>query len=1605
MSSLKEFLRNLNLFSPSSDSNEQENDQQRRWNIIGTRIYIILIIFILFIVGLILLLLKQRVIVTIPNPTKEQFEGVPNNAKCSCSHISIPYRKFMSLKTSFHQVCSSDFVTNRWLNAIDSKTNTTYFGFRDFRRIGNAQFQALAAYCRLSESYTNQSVYAILQNALLSPQILSNASLQSYINATIEQFKLKTPNTFNIQLKLIIKMAVANKLIPALQTSSYYIDDMLEREMYAHNYRRTNGSTCYCNQNDCNQIESGIVNKFGKQNVNEAINSLAWSIPGMSTGCFPGFSLLWSTLECFYNQTCVDKLISYFPTSEEFNAMIMNNESLYLPTSTVQSIIDKLMIENWTMNIFYDEYYSECAPSSCTYLKIFRRDFGHVLKKLIGLLSSLTLILGLIIPLVIGFIMKRRDRTPKPRISFKNRLYQLKEIVQKKLIELNIFKHSSNTDRQTKFQRYATRLYIFLLIGSMIIITIYVFLQKSIQSKTISYPTESQFIQLEEKYSRSLSCPCSSISISYSSFTTIQPQYHQLCRSDLISEEWIHYMKKSLYGKNLINFDYRLVSTSYFQLLSLFCEQARETIVNALEIFLKTEFVSSQVLEQELFKNQINSATEDWKLTATNTFRRTIQLIQRIYHGNQLIGSLNTGLFYTDENLEVYGYPQTHYGCDCIVSPSCYSTVAIYRTIQYNVYSDDPYLVPNIFYGCDLILSLFESTLECFYNLSCMLEIDEHIGSPVSFNFSALNQNLSQPNEKIEKIINRLMIDKWLPNVNFSSYYKKCLPLSCTYQYDDRNNIFISITTIISIFGGLSLALKLLIMISLEFINKILTNNFFHLISFSFIKQIFICRTENQIIHRLHVILVIGILTTFYMFSAFTPRVIPIEINKPSLKIYEDLYKEYNDTLKCPCSQLSMKYESFLTLTPRFHEVCSSEFITDRWLSYLYKKKHNDNRYSAYDFYSSAVGQFKLLSSFCNLSKETVSESIFQLETTDFINNQLLSSYILNSRIEMFINEFQQTISQSFVNSISLIRETINSNMLMTLYLSNWKFDRVTFEWSTAVIYMFPLNYTGCSCSSSSKCVSSSHGMLIGCYPLETIFQTTLHCFYDQQCIDSTHNFKSINTSSLEASHFLLNQTIESVVNKLMLEELKSEINYTNYFDACSPALCIYSYVDKTNAIEGILALIGLYGGLVIICRLIAIIIVKKMCRPRSVNSDISETQPTQSTRSCVCIRSKLMWIIFTIVIIAIITIPTAIILTKKGNVVETNLTTAIMMTTGEGSTTLMLTTTKKPSTTTTTTVEPGSTTKAGSSCNSSWSTAGITLLSSSTKLSCTRLFIDSDDTLYGADKDRHYIWKVSKNAENATVVAGVHGSSGSDSIKLNYPEDVYVDRYGSIYALDTNNHRVQKFINGTTHAITIAGLTESPGCSLKQFNYPRGFAFDPTDTFMYIADRSCHRVVRFSTSSTSGTDRVLAAGTARPGNTSKALNGPWSIWYLSSINNDLLIVNHDGNSVIRWPVGGTSGTFVAGLPGSTCSNSTCFSGPTDVKIDADLNMYVVDEKNHRVQMFCKDSNVGVTVIGNDVPGNSPTQLNSPRGIAFDSAMNMYVCDTGNQRVQKFLKL
>ncbi|CAF1219170.1 unnamed protein product [Adineta ricciae] len=413
-------------------------------------------------------------------------------------------------------------------------------------------------------------------------------------------------------------------------------------------------------------------------------------------------------------------------------------------------------------------------------------------------------------------------------------------------------------------------------------------------------------------------------------------------------------------------------------------------------------------------------------------------------------------------------------------------------------------------------------------------------------------------------------------------------------------------------------------------------------------------------------------------------------------------------------------------------------------------------------------------------------------------------------------------------------------------------------------------------------------------------------------------------------------------------------------------------------------------------------------------NEDLSPSAIKESTGitkvlRTLCIHSKkkiLLALFILIILVALIT--TLGVVLKKRNVKKITLTidNATMQTlTKSGETSAA---TENPSITTAA-ENPSITTATKDPCPSRgfrWNTEGITVgIDLSPKLSCSRLFIDSNDTLYGVDNTKAYVWKLSKNDTNAITVAGIYGTKGQSSFRLENPQDVYVDQYGDIYVVDTNNHRIQKFINGSMEGITILGNGAIDDARRFRLQYPRNFAFESTEKFMYVAVHGNQNVLGFFTNRTVPAVPSVIAGNGTSGNTIYQLNGPWGIYLLPPTQNIVFVTNYDGHSVMRFSPGKSSGTFVAGIRGFSCSNSSCLHNPTDVKVDDNSTMYVVDSSNHRVQMFCQNKRQGTTIIGNGIPGNKSTQLSQPQGIAFDSAMNMYICDTGNHRVQKFLRL
>jgi hypothetical protein len=329
------------------------------------------------------------------------------------------------------------------------------------------------------------------------------------------------------------------------------------------------------------------------------------------------------------------------------------------------------------------------------------------------------------------------------------------------------------------------------------------------------------------------------------------------------------------------------------------------------------------------------------------------------------------------------------------------------------------------------------------------------------------------------------------------------------------------------------------------------------------------------------------------MMSAFIPQSETIRNVNISLTTYENLFQHYGDSVQCSCSQVSIRYESCLTITPRLHPICSSDFVSERWINHLYGEGKLLVRFLPQNFQYSASAQFIFLSSICKLANETVNDGLLQLGTNNFINHQLLPASLMDDKIRRAVGQFQAIIPNLLLSTLSLIREITGANRMMSALGTSWIIYTPSIILHGVRAYPMPVIYDGCNCALSSKCVQSSQGMFSGCYPVEALFRSTLRCFYDQQCIDPNNTFAALNVTPLESSRFKMNATIESVVNELMVEEYSTNISYENYFHACSPSSCVYAKIKYINTIDGITSLIALYAGLMIICRAISVLMFK----------------------------------------------------------------------------------------------------------------------------------------------------------------------------------------------------------------------------------------------------------------------------------------------------------------------------------------------------------------------------------------------------------------------------
>jgi len=354
------------------------------------------------------------------------------------------------------------------------------------------------------------------------------------------------------------------------------------------------------------------------------IDSTAYKVDfinGFFTGCTPFESLLQATLDCLYEIDCLQLLNDYFPSLTQMNLDLSDYVLLANKTNhTIYNHLLNLFIEEWTTTLNYSAYLQNCNPSVCTYTTTNKINYSYAITLFISLYGGLILILRFISSFLINILLKLKSQS----------IYKLSIINQQNVIQrikqFNLFKRvHQRTENDIKEQKLTTRIYLFLLLSMIIVLLLFNSLNTQIVTISIENPSLSTYINLQRKYSHTLTCPCSTVTISYQKFMSFSPILHQICSSDFIKDEWISSLEDCTI--QYLDIDWRNRAFQQFRLLSKLCQLANKTITVAIYEFLLQPFVVSNVLTENDFNIQIEKVLNQFNQSTIIYFSHLIDAV------------------------------------------------------------------------------------------------------------------------------------------------------------------------------------------------------------------------------------------------------------------------------------------------------------------------------------------------------------------------------------------------------------------------------------------------------------------------------------------------------------------------------------------------------------------------------------------------------------------------------------------------------------------------------------------------------------------------------------------------------------------------------------------------------------------------------------------------------------------------------------------------------------------------------------------------------------------------------------------------------------------
>lgn len=291
----------INLFD-SSSSDATILDRERKI----TRLFILLLVatsFALTVHVNLSQIVEKQVVDVPPNSTYSALQArYSTELECLCSNTNVRYREIARLNMTFHQICSSPFVSIPFLLQF-AAFNTLDVHQYDFMIMSGVYFVHIKLFCESVKQYVSSTLDEYFQQPFIVAKLITPEDFEEKLHSDV------------MNRIAFAKKYISHAMLDALEFSSksYGISALytyFDMKISADGSITTGPSpffncSCITNPDTCT-IDAAF---YAYTQSNDSL-SLLFKVTGMKLACSATRSTILSSFACWYSPACYEKVSS-----------------------------------------------------------------------------------------------------------------------------------------------------------------------------------------------------------------------------------------------------------------------------------------------------------------------------------------------------------------------------------------------------------------------------------------------------------------------------------------------------------------------------------------------------------------------------------------------------------------------------------------------------------------------------------------------------------------------------------------------------------------------------------------------------------------------------------------------------------------------------------------------------------------------------------------------------------------------------------------------------------------------------------------------------------------------------------------------------------------------------------------------------------------------------------------------------------------------------------------------------------------------------------------------------------------------------------------------